>query len=155
MDSLRVSSGVKKIEVNDNGEYICIPIGDTAFYEKFAGILRYFNDKQDDINKKTTELSEKYKGVEISRDEDSVSETEVNMIMDASKLYSELCRDVCEKLDDLFGEGCCRKVFTGIEIPSMELIHEFFEAITPYFKKYADERNKKIIQKYNKKRGNK
>ena len=36
MDSLRVDSGIKNIEVNDNGDYISIPISDTSFYERYG-----------------------------------------------------------------------------------------------------------------------
>ncbi len=52
-------------------------------------------------------------------------------------------------LDGLFGEGCCRKVFIGVETPGIELIGDFFEAITPLMQKFADERRDRISLMYN------
>ncbi len=43
MDSIRVDSGIKKIEVNDAGEYIEIPTGDASFFERFAAALQEFS----------------------------------------------------------------------------------------------------------------
>lgn len=154
MDSLRVSNGIKRIEVNDNGEYIEIPISDTAFFERYAEILQYFDKKQIDIEQQAKEISEKYltKEQEEKPDEDTISEMNVNMVADMVKLYSELCKDVCIQLDKLFGDGCCQKVFLGIEAPGIELIGDFFEQITPFLQKYAQERNDKISLRYNNRR---
>ena len=33
--SLRVDSGVKRIEVNDNGDYIAVNISDNSFFKRF------------------------------------------------------------------------------------------------------------------------
>lgn len=148
MDSLRVSNGIKNIEVNDQGEYISIPISDTTFYERFGNILKYFEEKETDIERQSKELAEKYPEMKES-DIDSLN---ADMIIDITKMYTDLCKDVCGQLDKLFGEGCCRKVFDGIETPSVELIGDFFEQITPLLQKYADERNAKFNMKYSRKR---
>lgn len=146
MDKLRVDSGTKKIEVNDDGEYIEIPMNDASFFDRYADILKYFDEKNDDIEKKANAISEKYP------EKEDESEINVDMICDSVKLYAELCRDTCAQLDKLFGDGCCRKVFVGIENPSIELIGDFFEEITPFLQKYAQERNDKISLKYNNRR---
>ncbi|MCM1327258.1 MAG: hypothetical protein NC094_12155 [Bacteroidales bacterium] len=143
MDSLRVDSGIKKIEVNDNGEYIEIPISDTAFYEKFGALLKHFEQKQAEIEKQAAELEEKHK---------DKPDNDTDMIIDTVTLYSGLCKDICAELDRLFGAGCCKKVFVGIDTPSTELIGDFFEQITPLLQKYAQERNEKINLKYNRNR---
>lgn len=154
MDSLRVSNGIKRIEVNDNGEYIEIPISDTVFFERYAEILQYFDKKQVEIEKRAKEIATKYpaKEQEENESEDTISETNVDMVVDTVRLYSELCKDTCTQLDKLFGDGCCRKVFVGIETPGAELIGDFFEQITPFLQKYAQERNDKISLKYNNRR---
>ncbi|MCM1219707.1 MAG: hypothetical protein NC321_16060 [Clostridium sp.] len=143
MDSLRVDSGIKKIEVNDNGEYIEIPISDTTFYEKFVTLLKRFEQKQADIEKQAVDLEEKHK---------DKPDNDADMIIDTVTLYSGLCKDICAELDSLFGDGCCRKAFVGIDTPSVELIGDFFEQITPLLQKYAQERNEKINLKYNRNR---
>ena len=43
-------------------------------------------------------------------------------------------------------------MFTGIENPSVELIGDFFEKITPLLNEYAKERNQKISLMYSRSR---
>lgn len=143
MDKLRVDSGIKNIEVNDNGDYISIPISDAAFYERFGALMKNFEQKQTEIKQKASALSEKHK--------DKPSD-DVDTIVDSIQLYSELCRYTCAELDKLFGEGCCQKVFAGIQNPSVELIGDFFDQITPLLNQYAKERNQKIDLMYNRNR---
>lgn len=143
MDSLRVDSGIKNIEVNDNGEYISIPVSDAGFFEKFADLIRSFENKQEEIEKQAKELSEKHKDEE---------ENSVDAIIDSVKLYSELCQYTCTELDKLFGEGSCKKIFVGNSIPGIELIMDFFKQITPFLQKYAQERNQRINLIYNRNR---
>lgn len=143
MDSLRVSNGIKRIEVNDDGEYIEIPISDTAFYERFGAIMKNFEQKEKEYGKRADELAEKHK--------DKPSD-DVDAIIDSIQLYADLCRDTCAELDKLFGDGCCRKVFVGVQNPSVELIGDFFEQITPLLNQYAQERNQKINLMYSRNR---
>lgn len=143
MDKLRVDSGVKNIEVNDAREYISIPISDAAFYERFGEIMKNFQKKEVEYAQKAKELSEKHK--------DKPS-NDVDAIVDSVQLYSGMCKDTCAELDKLFGEGCCRKVFAGVQNPSVELIGDFFEQITPLLNQYAKERNQKIDLMYNRNR---
>lgn len=142
MDSLRVDSGTKIIEVNDAGECISIPVGDASFFERFGRVIKSFEEKQGEYEKRAQELSEKYK--DKPDDADAIS--------DSIQLYLEVCRDTCAELDRLFGEGCCRKVFVGVDNPNIELIGDFLEKITPLLQKYAQERNEKINLKYSRNR---
>lgn len=143
MDKLRVDSGIKNIEVNDNGDYISIPISDAAFYERFGALMKNFEHKQVDIEQEAKNLSEKHKD---KPDDDA------DAIVDSIQFYAELCRYTCDELDKLFGDGCCKKVFVGIQNPSVELIGDFFEQITPLLNQYAKERNQKIDLMYNRNR---
>lgn len=143
MDKLRVDSGIKNIEVNDNGDYISIPISDAAFYERFGMLMKNFEKKQAEIEKEVVALSEKHK---------EKPNNDTDAIIDSIQLYSELCKYTCAELDKLFGEGCCRKVFLGIQNPSVELIGDFFEKITPLLNQYVQERNQRINLIYNRNR---
>lgn len=143
MDRLRVDSGIKNIEVNDNGDYISIPISDVTFYERFGALIKNFEQKQTEFEQKAAKLSEKHKDRE---------EFDADAIVDATGFYAEVCRYTCSELDKLFGEGCCKKVFVGIENPSEELIGDFFDQITPLLNQYAKERNQKIDLMYNRNR---
>lgn len=143
MDSLRVNNGIKNIEVNDNGDYISIPISDTAFYERFGTVMKNFEQKQAEIEQRASALSDKHK---------DKPDDDVDAIVDSIQLYSDLCRYTCAELNKLFGDECCRKVFVGIENPSIELIGDFFDQITPLLNQYAQERNQKINLMYSRNR---
>lgn len=143
MDKLRVDNGIKNIEVNDNRDYISIPISDAAFYERFGALIKNFEQKQKEIEQKSAALSEKHK---------DKPDDDVDSIVDSIQLYAELCRDTRAELDTLFGDGCCKKVFFGIENPSVELIGDFFDQITPLLNQYAKERNQRINLVYNRNR---
>lgn len=138
MDSLRADSGIRVIEVNDSGECISIPVGDASFFERFSNIIKGFSEKQAGYEKRAQELSEKYKDHPDGTD----------AIFDGVQLYSEMCRETCVELDRLFGEGCCRKVFPGVESPGIELITDFLEKLAPFMNKYAQERSEKISLRY-------
>lgn len=143
MDKLRVNIGIKNIEVNDNGDYISIPISDSTFYEHFGEVMKNFEKKEAEYTQKAKELSEKHKDKPLD---------DVDAIVDSIQLYSSLCKDTCAELDKLFGDGCCKKVFVGVQNPSIELIGDFFEQITPLINQYAKERNQKIDLMYNRNR---
>lgn len=143
MDKLRVNNGIKNIEVNDNGDYISIPMSDAAFYERFGAVMKKFEQKEAEYTRRAKELSEKHK----DKPDDNI-----DAIVDGFNLYADLCKDTCAELDKLFGDGCCQKVFLGVENPSVELIGDFFEQITPLLQKYAQERNQKINLMYSRNR---
>ena len=143
MDSLRVSSGIKNIEVNDSGEYISIPVNDAAFFNRYAEVLKNFEQKEIEYGRRADGLKEKHK---------DKSEGSTDIIADIISLYADLCRDTCAELDRLFGEGSCRKIFPDVECPNEVLIGEFFEQITPLLNQYSKERNEKINLMYNRNR---
>lgn len=143
MDSLRVNNGIKNIEVNDNGDYISISVSDVTFFERFGALIKNFEQKQVEIEQRASALSDKHNGK---------PDNDVDAIVDSIQIYSELCRYTCAELDNLFGDGCCRKVFVGIENPSIELIGDFLDQITPLLNQYAKERNEKINLMYNRNR---
>ena len=55
------------------------------------------------------------------------------------------------QLDNLFGEGCCKKVFGDI-VPTPYIMADFFDQMTPILNKYANDRQAKIAEKYNRNR---
>lgn len=143
MEKLRIDSGVKKIEVNDAGECISIPINDSMFYERFSGFLNWLDRKHEEYRKRSEETAE------------NGSESTKKGSVDIREVVSEqtkLSKEICVELDKLFGEGCCRKVFVDTEVPTLDLIDDFLEQITPLLEKFAKERNEKINLKYSRRR---
>lgn len=152
MDSLRLDSGVKKIEVNDAGEYISINLSDNTFFDRFNGFIDWFDKKQIEVEQKSAELKEKYPNDKSDGEADGKAKFNFEQFADYTKLYKEVCDDVSNRLDDLFGDNCLQKVFPDVQSPGFELIIDFLDAITPYLKKYAQERNEKINTKYSRNR---
>lgn len=147
MDKFRLDSGVKKIEVNDDGEYISINLSDSVFFDRFNNFIKWFNEKQVEAENRCNEISAKYE--ENSAEDEGFNFEEFS---DTTKLYKELCENTCAELEKLFGDGCVRKVFPDVELPGFELIISFLDAITPLLQKYAKERNEKINTRYNRNR---
>lgn len=148
MEKLRIDTGVKKIEVNDTGEYITVNMADNTFFTCYRDFLRRLDEKQLDIDRKAKEFPQKYPDEEKEESE----EINIDMISDIVDMYKEVCDWTCAELDKLFGAGCCRKVFPDVESPGMDLIGDFLEAITPILQKFANERNEKINLRYNRNR---
>lgn len=134
MKSLRVNTGVKRIEVNDNGDYIVINLSDNSFFTRFNSFLNWLNTKQAELD-----ASEWATG----------KEPDALMVFDG---YRALCKETCTQLDDFFGDGCCSKVFLGIEEPGIELIVDFLDQIIPILNEFAKERNENIRLKYSRNR---
>ena len=49
--SLRVDSGVKRIEVNDNGDYIAVNISDNSFFKRFDDFVAWLNAKNEEADR--------------------------------------------------------------------------------------------------------
>lgn len=122
---IRISNGVKKIEVNDDGEFILLPVSDDGFVLSFYRLM-------EDIKKKGGELSEEIGGEET---------------VDSVEKIVAVEREIKQKVDALFGDGTCKKVFGDI-LPSMDLFVEFFGSLVPFLEEYKNERTAKM-EKYN------
>lgn len=126
--SIRIKSSLR-INVNDAGDVILMPVEDTQFIEAFFNLLDSFSQASENIKAKTAgrEISEQVKPV------------------------AEEMRGMMTQLDNLFGEGCCKKVFGDI-VPTPYIMANFFDQIAPILNKYANDRQLKISEKYNRNR---
>lgn len=119
-NSIRLG-GVKKIEVNDNGEYITLPVGDDRFLKAFYQLL----DKASN-----------------SAQEVKMDENDITGSMDA---VIDFDQNMKEQVDELFGAETCRKVFGDI-LPGAGMFIEFFFAVLPFL----EEDQKRRIETMNK-----
>lgn len=115
------------IEVNDDGEYIKVNLADQEFPRRFYGLF-------ENVRKHYEEMKEDSKVKDLKPDE----------VMDAEIAMS---KSVMADIDNMFGEGACRKIFGDI-VPDVYAITEFFEALIPILKKYGEQRNNEIRGKY-------
>lgn len=136
MDSIRVSSRIKKIEVNDDGEYIKLNFGDKSFpmrYFQMVENVKSFNAKAADEAK---ELDAKFS--------DDVGSDAYKLAV--QQFECKLYENVKHEIDALFGRDACRKVFGDI-LPDMDCYMEFLEKMKPFFEEYAAARNS-VTSKY-------
>lgn len=142
IDSIRVDTGVKKIEVNDEGETISLNFADQSFPARYFAMVDEFKARQEAFEKEAAALDRAYEEQQLSEYERS------RQVAVFSLKVHEFFKD---RVDGLFGEGTCRKVFGDI-VPSVDLYVDFINQLAPYFEKYSKERQKKLMQKYNPKR---
>lgn len=137
MDSLRVETGTKRIEVNDDGEYIEFCVTDASFFSGFSDLSKWLDDKKTN-HQESKPVLDKNGNADIGAYDSAVSE------------YDGMGEEIREKIDKIFGAGATRKIFCG-HTPNIFTLSDFIEKIAPFVKKYMDER-KQAVSKYSKER---
>lgn len=132
MDSIRIRSAAKVIEVNDAGETITLNFGDQDFPNRFFAML-------DRVQARATQAEQEEKAIRSSKDQDEAARA-------LAAFSADLHRFIMAEVDGVFGANTCRKVFGDI-VPGVELFDEFFTALMPYFEQYGKERAQRL-QKY-------
>lgn len=143
---ISLDTGVRKIEVNDKGEYISFSINDTGFTDKYAEMLKWFDEKQKSIAAYSTEFERKYKYVSRKNEDGSV-DVNTDAVLELANMQHDTSAQICKMIDELFGEDSCRKVFGNIT-PDMEVIANFFEQISPLVQKAKQERMNRFERRY-------
>lgn len=125
MEKIRINNYSRKVEVNDDGEYITLNVADQSIPVKVLSLVN-------EINKFSDEITTKLDNVKDDKDAE-----EANNEIYKFNVFMK------NKVDDIFGKDTCRKVFGDIVAP-FELYIDFFDAVTPFFTEYADERKKRL-----------
>ena len=142
IDSIRVDTGVKKIEVNDERETISLNFADQSFPTRYFAMLDEFEAQQEVFQKEAEALDREFEEKQLSDYDRSRKTAEFNL---------KVHQFFKERVEGLFGEGTCRKVFGDI-VPSVDLYVDFINQLAPFFEKYGKERQKKLMKKYSPKR---
>lgn len=125
--SISVKTGLV-LQVNDAGETITIPVEDANLISKFFELITFLE--------------------EIAKTD---SESGKSPLQEQIDLHIQRMESIKNKIDEVFGFETCRKVFGDIT-PSPFAIYDFMDQITPIISKYANERQKKIGNRYIKRR---
>ena len=133
--SVRVNTGIKRIEVNDKGEYIEISLNNAKFFDEFGELVSWLSKKQEDLNALPEPAEDDAEGIAA-----------------IVCMRTGILKELAERLDRIFGAGACKKIFGDI-IPDEVLVADFLEQITPFVEQLAKERNQKLNDKYNRNRG--
>lgn len=129
--SLRVSSASKRIEVNDDGEYITLNASNSALIAGFGKLKKSLERMTKQFESEALAINQK----DISEDDKRCEVMELNC---------SFCKNIMRDVDELIGPETCRKVFGENVVPDAFAIAEFFEAITPFIKEIAEEQAHKI-----------
>lgn len=124
IEKIRVSSGIK-VEVNDDGETITIPVEDVNFMDRFYNMIDC-----------------------IKASAGKLTSTNTDDTREQLKIIIGECNNISQEMDNLFGQGSCRKIF-GDVTPTPYAVIDFYNQIGPIIERYASERQRKIMQKYN------
>lgn len=140
--TIMIDAGTKVIGVNDNGETILLPLGDQEFTRSFLKLMQEFSEK-------AQEISEQIKAVKEDTDK-------VTQLVTVADLNLTICRQMKERVDAVFADEVCRKVFGDI-VPGLDAFSEFFEKLSPFVLEHqknmrdkSEERIKKYTEKYDK-----
>lgn len=130
MDSIRIDVGVKRVAINDDpARVIEFNPNDLAFAERFYELLRDFQGKQEEYERRAKELD-----AHQETDEFGIPKN----LREGLALLREVCEFMREKIDRLFGAGTSQKAFGGAM--TLEMFDQFFTGITPFIQSAREEK---------------
>lgn len=139
--NIKVDSRIRKIGVNDAGDYIELSVTDVTLLDRFSNLVEWFSSKQEELTRFDDDFKARHAG--------DTDDTEA--VIEAIHKRTEVFRETCRQIDGVFGEGCCKKVFGDI-IPDELPLMDFFEQMTPVMQRMAMERGEKLRTKYSRNR---
>lgn len=148
-----------KLYLNEYDDFIYINESDSGTFDRYAEFLRWLDEKDAELKIKEKEFRKTYKDGIVKYDEDGeVVGVDVAALSALSRIHSDTYREVCGKIDFIFGEGTCKKYFRVMYevnpnfVPDDECIYDFLEEITPVMNQLFSDRKKRIDLKFNKNR---
>ena len=139
--SIRVRSGIKRIEVNDDGEYIEINFGDARFMGNLFNMLNDAQAKVKEAEAKEAEIREQFK-------DDTDAQTR-----ELLELNQEVLLYMVTGFDSVLGAGTCNKVFGDI-IPTVYLFQDFMDQLLPILEEGQREQEQRQMKYSPNRRGN-
>ena len=128
--SLRVERQAKKIQVNDQGEYIVLNLDDQQFLPELLGLMNDFKGIAEKNENRAREIDEMPDGT----DKEYMAKAEKSAAFNL-----EVCEELKQRVDQTFHDDVCRKVFGDI-VPSIAAFAEFFDQLGELIKKFTEER---------------
>lgn len=131
MAGIRVATGAKRIEVNDDGDYITLDFSDNSFPDRFFAMV----DRVQELANEAVPEAEKIEAQCERGSEGYMRAT--------AALWRKVHEDIMAEVDEFFGPGTCRKVFGNI-VPGVELYNDFFNQLKPYVEGAVRERAQRM-----------
>ena len=135
-DSIRVDAGQKRILMNDDPKRVVeFNPSDILFAKKFEALLKDFDQKNIEFQKRLSELDE-------TKDKDKFGLPK--NLPDSIALAIEMADYLHEQIDNLFGDGTAEAAFQGQK--NLDMIEQFFTGLLPYIQRARKEK----VEKYTK-----
>lgn len=139
MDSIRINTGVKRLVVNDDpARVIEFNPEDVLFVERFYELIKVFQQKEHEFQRRIEELKAKEEkdeyGIPLSTPE-------------SLGLVLEVCDFLRDQIDRVFGKGTSMAAFG--EVQSLDMFEQFFAGVTPFIQSVRSEK----VTKYQYKKG--
>ncbi len=133
MKNLVIDTGKVNLTINDDPDrVISFNPSDVVFAEKFYQLIRDFEAKEGEYQRRGAEIEANTK----------VSENGIpENIGDGIALLREICEWVREHIDNIFGKGTSQVVFG--DAMSLDMFSQFFTGITPYVEAARSEKTAK------------
>ena len=144
MDKLQIDNWTRQIEVNDNGDTIQYSLADSTFYDELISFAKWI--QSDELRAQAEEVTRQQENIKKSG-----GKFDLDAASTANTVEMNMSITACEKIDKMFGENACKKVFGDIT-PQMDIIVASLNAVIPIVKKNTNERNKKINTQFSKSR---
>lgn len=141
MRKVRTGKDVRlfKIELNGRGDFIEVPVGDEAFFDRFSQGCKQMYGIAGGSRNKLKKIERKYKKLETT-------EAVLEKIEEEARVQVQFSKRATDIIDNIFGEGTVRKYFRKFYeedpgfMPNVECFTDFLEQVTPVMKKLSGRR---------------
>nr|DAW44987.1 MAG TPA: tail assembly chaperone protein [Bacteriophage sp.] len=121
---IKVSKYIKKIKVNENGEYLEINLNDSGLLENYTNMAYEI--------KTCTESEISNKDIDVNNDNLEAMINSLKKVLSSHKKLAGI-------IDKYMGEGTCKKVF-GIKYPTADSVFEFLIQYQALLEQYTGEK---------------
>ena len=127
MEGMKINSSKVRLAINDDeNRIVVINPGNNLMRQKYYDVFEQLEKKGKEMAKKAKILDPK------------------ENVRELLKLEEETFDFIAKKTDEVFGEGTVEKITEGDK--DLDLLVQFFEGITPYFKKYNNDKMSKYTK---------
>lgn len=134
MEKITISNSAKKIQVNEAGEYIVVDARDQDFIAGLLEIIQTFEEKKPAYQKRMEDIQ----SMPSATNDELIAKG-----LAACRVNKEICEDLKIKVNNIFHDDVCRKLFGNIT-PSVMAFAEFFEQLSPIVRNAQAEQYEKI-----------
>lgn len=134
MDRITMASGLKRIEVNENGDCITFDARDQGFTERFMKLLKDFTNKKAEYDAKIADLQ----SMPCDTEEEQLARATA-----ALEFNSSVCNWMAEQINAVFQDDVKQKVFGDIT-PTGEAWAEFMYQLAPIVKMAKAEQSERV-----------